>query len=384
MPGSTPFSKLAMNLHRAILITMTLFLLAVAPARSQCSTSSYWVGAPVLSGTMNATGVVPGNDTVQVRHTGSYSAGRPIWSTGSYTYNGKNFSSLQISRGSSFGSGNRTSFKLAVPLDSTHVHIRVWDIRGDLFNAESQRVQGWLNGVAVAATFTDPVNGAFISGGNVINGASTTTSTTQSAMRAHFNSAVDSITVTATNLSDFVVIELMVACDLLLPAPGGLLKGQAVAEGNQLWCTDTMPFNGTRTLQRSRDGRSWMDLHVFTPGETLRFVDQAPEPGRDFYRLRIVGYDGWPSYSNQVSLGSSLSEARWAVFPNPCKEYLNLSGPDAPILVLCLAADGSELRRWQSTRTDTILDTRGLPFGILFLRTQYRDGSIGTMRILHL
>lgn len=372
-----------MNAHRTILITLTLCLLSCARAGAQCSTTSYWIGAPITAGTLNATGVVPGNDTVTVRHTGSYSSGRPNWWGGNYSYLGKNFSSLAISRGSSFGTGNRSSFKLRVPMDSNHVHVRVWDIRGDGFNAEPQRVQGWLNGVSVAATFTDPVNGAFISGGNVINGPTTTTSTTQAAMRVHFNGSVDSITVTATNLSDFVIVELMVACDLVLPDHAIQLRGLGSPSGNQLWCDDTPTGFGRITMQRSLDGRNWTDLQDLSPDLPIRYKDSSPPPGRVLYRLKFIKPEGWISYSNQTALGEPLSTAGWTSYPNPCTDRLYIEGPAMPVQVDCLAMDGRTLGSWRPSASERFLNTSNLPAGILLFRALHRDGSVSLFRVVH-
>lgn len=372
-----------MNRHRPILITMILCLLYGAQAGAQCSVSSYWIGAPITAGTLNATGVVPGNDTITVRHSGFFASGRPNWWGANYTYLGKNYSSLWISRGSSFGTGNRSSFKLKIPLDSNRMHVRVSDIRGDGFNAESQRVQGWMNGVSVPATFTDAVNGAFISGGNIINGASTTSSTVQSAMRVHFNGNVDSITVTATNLSDYVIVELMVACDLLLPDEGVQLRGRISPEGNLLWCDASLNNYRDLTLQRSSDGQVWADLRSTGPTSSWRFMDPSLSPGRLFYRLRMTKPDGWTSYSNQVALGRWMSEQAWSCHPNPCRDILILDGPALPIGVECFSTDGRSLRSWHPTAAEPGLNTTGLPSGLLFFRAMHHDGSATMFRILH-
>lgn len=196
------------------------FMIALAvncclTSMAQCSSG----GAAWLytsnNGLMTNTGLLGGYVTVDATTVGTMTSGRPLYQTATSVWKGLNYASLQVWRAYSSPGSNYTSFTLDRPLDSTYFHVRVDNIRGDAFNWESQNVRGYRNGVEVAADFKDPVNGASVSN-NTISGASNTTSTMQSAMRVFFHGPVDSIVVRQTSWSDWVIVELMVECNVLL------------------------------------------------------------------------------------------------------------------------------------------------------------------------
>jgi hypothetical protein len=374
-----------------IFLTAFSTLLTFGSARAQCSGVNYWLNMPIAAGTKDAQGILLGTDSVTVHSQGSFASGRPGYNSNTSLYGGHTFGSLGLFRGSSFAVGTLTWFKLKTALDSNYVHIRVSDIRGDAFNAEPQRVQGFLNGVGVSATFTDPVNGAYITSGNVINGSPGTTSTVQSAMRALFNGPVDSIVVTATNLSDYVIIELEARCDIVLPAARWALKATAQQGANLLDWSGTPPDALSLVVLRSRDGRTWAPVADLPGGDATlagptRYRDDPAPPGRSFYRLEWQGRDGRTSLTNIVSADQPEAGAarRWKAGPNPFRDELNLYS-DQPIRQMtCFRSDGSlqPLSSLSYVSGHTLLHTSHWPAGTYFLVARYADGSTETLRCI--
>ena len=189
---------------KKIYLLLTVLIALTPTAKSQCTGSeAAWILGP-RNGLMTNTGQLWGSVIVNVATVGTVVNGRPLYDVSTSTWKGLSYQFLQVGRARSSPGSNYTYFKLSTPLDSNQIHIRVDNVRGDFLNWENQRVRGYLNGVLVNADFKDPVNGAYITGGNVINGSSGTTTLVQSSMRAFFWSAVDSIVIQQTSSSDWI------------------------------------------------------------------------------------------------------------------------------------------------------------------------------------
>ncbi len=299
-------------------------------ADSQCTTGgAAWLSA--TNGTMNATGVIAGVNIVDVRTVGTMVSGRPNYSIGSSTWKGLNYASLWISRAySSFGS-NYTSFTLQTPMDSNSIHLRVDNIRGDVFNWETQRIRGYNNGVPVLIDFKDPVNGAFITGGNTINGASTTTSAVQSSMRAFFRSAVDSIVVQQVSNSDWIIAELMVQCDFILPIYLSSFTATDLPDAVRLEWKNSVESANLHYMEaeRSTDARQWTTFEKTYPagqGHLYTTDDINVVPGWNYYRLKYVYTDGRSVYTGILRLNREKNGIfQLAVFPNPAQLQITIS-----------------------------------------------------------
>jgi hypothetical protein len=307
-----------------------LSLMICLKADSQCTTGgAAWLSA--TNGTMNATGVIAGVNIVDVRTVGTMTSGRPNYSIGSSTWKGLNYASLWMSRAySSFGS-NYTSFTLQTPMDSNSIHLRVDNIRGDIFNWETQRVRGYNNGVAVLIDFKDPINGAFITGGNTINGASTTTSAVQSSMRAFFRSAVDSIVVQQVYNSDWIIAELMVQCEFILPINLSSFTAKDLYDAVRLeWKNSIESANlFYMEAERSADTRQWTIVEKKYPagqGQLYASDDIYAVQGWNYYRLKYVYTDGRSEYTGILRLNREQDGIfQLAVFPNPAQSHITIS-----------------------------------------------------------
>lgn len=288
---------------------LLICIMQICIAKAQCPGGTLFSPTPT-TGTLSANGYVQGAVAAHIQSSGSFASGRPIYVHQNLNYGGFTWRSIQVIRGHSFPASTSTYIKLSQPLSSTYIHFRVSDVRGDAINQnETQRIEGYNNGVPVTPTFQDFVNGAFITSGNIINGASTTTSTVQSAVRIFFSGPVDSVVLTRTAWSDYVIFDMFSRCAILLPFT--LSSFEATLKENKSllsWQVESAWSFNEFIVQRSGDGREWEDIgrkniednDGFTGHYT--YSDQSPLMGRNFYRLKTIDSDGQINYSLVVNV----------------------------------------------------------------------------------
>jgi hypothetical protein len=346
------------------------------------------------AGTRTASGTILGIVDVAVTSSGRFESGRPIYSNNSNTYNGFNWRALTTIRGASFAGGTFTRFDLSIPVSPAYLHVRVSDIRGDGFNTEHQRVQAFLDGAPVAVNFEDPVNGAFITGGNVINGASTTSSTVQSAMRAFFAGPVDSILVTCTGFSDYVIIDLFARCDILLPFQLTGFEAKQTNEGVDLsWTSAQEEEVLAYAIERSTDAIQWSRIGqvdaIRAPGmeKQYRFTDRQPLTGTIFYRLKSIESAGPGQYSRVLTVRPATK--RGAViknmYPNPATNHVVLSvdpNVTGPLRATFRSADGRSVRTFVLNHGENRLSLETWPRGYYFVTITNDEGSTWQERLV--
>ncbi|MGL6269601.1 MAG: T9SS type A sorting domain-containing protein [Chitinophagaceae bacterium] len=362
-------------------------------ASGQCIGNTSWVGGVPSPETLSGTGIILGTVQVKVRSQGSFAAGRPGYGISSDIYGGFSYESLLAFRGASFAAGTYTSFKLQTPLDANYIHLRVRDIRGDGINTEHQRVRGFLNGVAVSANFVDPQNGAFITGGNIINGAGTTTPLIQSSMRAFFTGPVDSIVVISTALSDYVVIDLFARCDILLPFQLLDFTGQQVKQSIFLqWKTGAEENILGYEIERSEDGKKWIKSGsvkvqgMDVPEKKYQFYDNNPINGKNYYRLVSNESDGESQYSNVLMIDFFSDNIRSiSIFPNPVLDELNISIDAQNIKIIkaeLFTSDGKLIIQSTPNSIAFKIDSKKWHKGIYILQLTTSKGDIVSQKII--
>lgn len=144
------------------------------------------------------------------------------------------------------------------------------------------------------------------------------------------------------------------------------------------WATATERNNSHFEVERSADSRSWAAIgRVAGVGDSQQeqrytFADAEPLPGRNYYRLRQVDFDGQFDYSGIV-LAERPDKGGLRASPNPAASAeLRLSWPAdwfAEELQL-YAPDGRLARRWTlaADQTEQPLAEALLPAGIYLAR----------------
>jgi hypothetical protein len=345
----------------------------------QCSSGgASWLNGQ-NDGVYSDTGILGGYVQVIARTVGTMSSGRPLYRTGSSTWKSLPYQSLQVWRAYSSPASNYTYFKLDTPLDSGIMHVRVDNIRGDFPNLETQSVRGYLNGVEVAASFRDPVNGATNSGDRIIGGSSTN-STVQSSMRVFFHGPVDSIVVRQASLSDWIIAELMIQCDILLPLSFEYWRAQRSGSVNVLsWRSAGEPT----TLHRFDVERSDNQQHfriigsLQALGGTTRYqwIDSFPMQAVNYYRLRMVYKDGYAEYSDIRLIDLRNKEnSLIRIYPNPAATSIEVKTNDPGSRIWVFSADGKTVQGPLAAGSSTTLDCSGWARGTYLLLIEGKRG----------
>jgi photosystem II stability/assembly factor-like uncharacterized protein len=108
-------------------------------------------------------------------------------------------------------------------------------------------------------------------------------------------------------------------------------KGAAHTEGSLLtWQTAQEIRFHHFDIERSSDTKTWQSIkEVVAKGTASNYqvLDEKPMTGINYYRLKMVDNDGQFRYSATVAVewGKAVP-TKWALFPNPVKDKLFLSG----------------------------------------------------------
>jgi len=119
----------------------------------------------------------------------------------------------------------------------------------------------------------------------------------------------------------------------LLPIELLSFSGKQQEEGIQLtWSTATELDNDYMAVERSADGRVFDEIGripgrgtTFEP-QTYTFLDPAPLPDINYYRLRQVDFDGATEYHPVITVLNQMpARMQLNAFPNPVMEELRIS-----------------------------------------------------------
>ncbi len=119
---------------------------------------------------------------------------------------------------------------------------------------------------------------------------------------------------------------------LLLPVEYLFFKGEQTGSEVRLdWATTSELNNHYFEVERSADGGIWESLSQVNGqgtsflGSSYAFSDKTPRPGKNYYRLRQVDFDGTFSYSDQIEVElAATSGFGLTAFPNPSNEAITV------------------------------------------------------------
>lgn len=143
------------------------------------------------------------------------------------------------------------------------------------------------------------------------------------------------------------------------------------------WRTVNEENNDRFVVERSHDGRSFRQIGHLAALEGGRaterdyqFIDRAPLPGQNLYRLRQLDLDGSFAIYGPVVVHFASNDR--FLYPNPARETLRIAGTfTGEETLTLLAADGRRLRELP-LRAD--IDVRDLKPGMYLLRLEDRRG----------
>ncbi|MCB0572064.1 MAG: T9SS type A sorting domain-containing protein [Phaeodactylibacter sp.] len=126
------------------------------------------------------------------------------------------------------------------------------------------------------------------------------------------------------------------------------------------WRTASEHDNDYMAVERSADGRSFIEIgrvpgagYTLTP-QNYRFVDENPQAGLNYYRLRQVDFDGAATYHGPVSVAFKPRETAGAtvsLYPNPAADWLHVSWPSPtrqPVTLKVISLTGRQMALYQA------------------------------------
>ncbi len=140
------------------------------------------------------------------------------------------------------------------------------------------------------------------------------------------------------------------------------------------------------TIERSADGENWtvagtVQAKGNSSVETeYSFIDEQPLAGTNFYRLMLVNLDNSYGYT-EVKVVSSSVIAKISFFPNPARDYVNVSlagASGAQVTVLLTSVSGRLMeQKTASAASGTIVtfSVQNFAAGIYILSVIGSDGS---------
>ena len=143
------------------------------------------------------------------------------------------------------------------------------------------------------------------------------------------------------------------------------------------WRTTEEQDNAYFAVERSKEGAAFIELARVPAGNGVyHYVDYAPFPGQNYYRLRQMDFDGRESLYGPLSVRLDSGDIR--LFPNPTTGKLRIAGDvsdDQPYEVYFASG------RPAVAGTGRRVDVEGLPAGIYYLRLPLRS-DVASLRFM--
>ena len=176
------------------------------------------------------------------------------------------------------------------------------------------------------------------------------------------------------------MLELMCA-----PLPIQLVQfaGAPVDGGIEiLWETASeLSFEGFY-LQRSQLGNEWTNVDWIdskggpSQAASYQYVDKAPFPRTNFYRLKSIDLDGTFEWSNIIRIDKEVAE-QITLFPSPAHDHLIIDGmaPGNDSKYFIRSSQGQLLGKGIISISNNRIDISGMANGALFLTISGKEGS---------
>jgi hypothetical protein len=158
------------------------------------------------------------------------------------------------------------------------------------------------------------------------------------------------------------------------------------------WSTATEQNNRHFIVQRAPDLQAWKDIGN-VPGQgnsnqqlDYSFIDNNPQPGINFYRLKQVDWDGTFTYSPIQEVRFN-EKGQFEVHPNPVQDGISRIqfptdvDPEEAVTGKLLDASGRLI--WEKQlRNQDFLDLAKLPQGSYFLQI-VQERAVQTIRLIN-
>jgi len=142
-------------------------------------------------------------------------------------------------------------------------------------------------------------------------------------------------------------------------------------------------------VQRSVDTRDWRILgsvEAAFESNALRnyiFTDSIPEPGLNYYRLKMVDADGTFTYSRVRQ--ANFQEFSWAeVYPNPVDDQLRIVIRNSKVNSIRVISHSGTVRLSRRVTTPSFtISMKQYPIGMYYIHFEQADGAVKIFKLMH-
>jgi hypothetical protein len=205
------------------------------------------------------------------------------------------------------------------------------------------------------------------------------------------------LTVTdAAGLSTVDSSKIFPNCGSPLPVILGFFGAKKTDTANVLsWITEAEINLSQFEVQRSFDGLNFIPVarvNALRPQGRGRYeyADTEFLPGYNFYRLKMIDFDGTGTYSNTIKVANDLpTDHTLQVYPSPAAGYFIVSSnfnKAGPVLFSLSDINGKLLKKWTVTAIPGINSFRfsnleGLNAGLMIITAQ-QDAAIKNAKLI--
>ncbi|QRQ99541.1 Ig-like domain-containing protein [Dyadobacter sandarakinus] len=154
------------------------------------------------------------------------------------------------------------------------------------------------------------------------------------------------------------------------------------------WGTSLEVNSDHFSIERSIDARTWTSIAMLpaVPGTTpvsYHFTDSLPEPGVNYYRLKMTDRDSSFTYSSIRSV--FFPELSWAeLYPNPVTDMLHIVIRNKKVSrVRMISTSGLTLFSQRVSSSDLMISMKNYALGQYMFHFEQSDGAVKVFKIFH-
>ena len=159
------------------------------------------------------------------------------------------------------------------------------------------------------------------------------------------------------------------------------------------WITANEVDNERFDIERSFDGVRFQvigndqPLNNINQTNTYNFVDNNPQFGTNYYRIRQVDFDGASTTSELIVVFAETVAAEFTLFPNPATDVLNIktnfSAPSMDVEIISLSGQKMHTKRYtQDASAEEIkIDVSQYPAGVYYIGLK-TDGVVHQFKLV--
>jgi hypothetical protein len=154
--------------------------------------------------------------------------------------------------------------------------------------------------------------------------------------------------------------------------------GKPTPKGNELYWNMSSANNLVRYIvQRSEDGEQFSDIASVLPNteQFYQYTDKTSGNKNTFYRIAAIDYNNLAQYSTVITMRQQGQDASITLWPNPTKNYINISASVTINKVKIYNVLGQEVLIKNINMYTALLDLNSLPNGHYYIQLESEQNN---------